>query len=404
MLRKSLSARSRAAAIVGTLILVNSAWAASKVKVLYSFTGGNDGGQPVAKLIFDKSGSLYGTTANGGAYAAGAVFRLKPSNGGWQETVLHSFTGGADGAYPLADLIFGNAGKLYGTAAQGGAAGFGVVFELTPGYRRGWTQRVLHSFPDSIYDGAVPVAGLIFDDKGVLYGTTEAGGGSLYGTAFDVEHSRSGWSESELFEFYSYGLYPLAGLLIDGAGNLYGTAPVGGTGGHGTVFQATLTNGNWVQTELHGFAGGSDGDFPGYGRLIFDKAGNLYGTTEQGGANANGAVFKLSPKNGGWTETVVYSFTGDGDGGHPLSGLVFDRTGNLYGTTHQGGTSGYGTVFKLTPKSGDGWTERVLHSFVGGHDGAYPIAGVVLDNKGRLYGATPYGGKDNAGVVFVVEP
>jgi uncharacterized repeat protein (TIGR03803 family) len=404
MLRKSLSACSRAAAIVATLILVNASWAASKEKVLYSFTGGNDGGQPVAKLIFDKSGNLYGTTANGGAHNAGAVFKLAPSNGGWKETVLHSFTGGIDGAYPLADLIFDNAGKLYGTAAQGGADGFGVIFELAPNSGGGWTEVVLHSFTGPGSDGAVPVAGLIFDDKGNLYGTTESGGGNSFGAAFEVEHSRGGWSESELFQFYSYGLYPLAGLLIDKAGNLYGAAAVGGAGGHGTVYQATLTNGSWVQTELYGFTGGSDGNFPGYGRLVFDKAGNLYGTTEQGGVNDMGTVFELASKNGGWTETVLYNFTGDGDGAYPLSGLAFDLTGHLYGTTHQGGLGGYGTVFKLTPKSGGGWTERVFHSFTGRRDGAYPIADVVLDNKGRLYGTTPYGGRNNAGVVFVVEP
>jgi uncharacterized repeat protein (TIGR03803 family) len=403
MLRKSLSAWSMAAAIVTTLILVNAAWAASKEKVLYSFTGRNDGGQPVAKLIFDKAGNLYGTTANGGAYNAGAVFRLMPSNGGWQETVLHSFTGGLDGAYPLADLIFDNAGKLYGTAAQGGADGLGVIFRLAPNSGGGWTEVVLHSFTGPTSDGASPVAGLIFDDKGNLYGTTESGGGVSFGTAFEVEHSGSDWSESELFEYYSFGLYPLAGWLIDKAGNLYGTAAIGGTGGYGGVIQATLTNGSWVQTSLYEFTGGSDGNFPGYGRLIFDRAGNLYGTTEQGGANAMGTVFELASKNGAWTETVLYSFTGDGDGSYPLSGLVFDQAKHLYGTTHEGGPSGYGTVFELSPKSGGGWTERVLHSF-SGRDGAYPIAGLVSDNKGRLYGATAYGGKNNSGVLFVVKP
>jgi len=403
MLRKWLSVWSRAAAIVATLILVNAVSAASKEKVLYSFTGGNDGGQPVAKLIFDKSGNLYGTTANGGAHNSGAVFKLARSNGGWKETVLHSFTGGIDGGYPLADLIFDNAGKLYGTAAQGGANGLGVIFELAPNSGGGWTEVVLHSFTGPASDGAEPVAGLIFDDKGNLYGATESGGGSSYGAAFEVEHSGGRWSESELFQFYSYGLYPLTGLLIDKVGNLYGTAADGGTGGYGAVYRGTLTNGSWVQTELYGFTGGSDGDFPGYGRLIFDRAGHLYGTTELGGANAAGTVFELTPKNGGWTETVLYSFTGNAAAAYPLSGLVFDGTGSLYGTTHQGGAGGYGTVFELTPK-GSGWTERVLHNFRGGLDGAYPIAGVVLDNKGRLYGTTPYGGRNNAGVVFVVEP
>jgi len=297
-------------------------------------------------LIADSAGNLYGTTSGGGASYKGVVFKLAPDG---TETVLHSFPGfPSDGNSPYAGLIADSAGNLYGTTlSRDSVSHAGVVFKLAPNGTAGWTETVLHSFTGFPTDGALPYAGLIADSAGNLYGATTGGGASGQGVVFKL-------------------------------------APDG------------------TETVLHAFTGGSDGAYPGVGPLIADSAGNLYGTTTGGGggpgASGQGVVFKLSPDG---TETVLHSFTLGSGGGGPLAGLIADSAGNLYGTTQVGGASGQGVVFKLAPNGTGGWTESVLYSFTGGSDGGQPFYGsLIADGAGNLYGTTVGGGASGAGVVF----
>src|ERR1039458_9150522 len=347
---KTLSIGLRAVlAIIAATLFVTSTWATAQEKVLHNFNpNGTDGLQPYAGLIFDAAGNLYGTTGFGGTYRRGPVFELTPAGGGsWTETVLYSFGNGTDGVTPYAGLIFDAVGNLYGTTFFGGTYRNGTVFELTPAAGGGWTEKVLHNFNDNGTgaDGANPYAGLVFDGAGNLYGTTQSGG------------TNSGW---------------------------------------GTVFELTPTaGGSWTEKVLYNFcsqANCTDGGSP-EGGLIFDAAGNLYGTTVEGGTGGSwGAVFELTPAaGGGWTEQVLLTFDGT-DGQYPYGGLIFDAAGNLYGTASYGGTYDYGTVFELMPSRGGGWTETVLHNFNdNGTDGYWPFAGLTFDAVGNLYGTT-YGG------------
>jgi len=345
------------AMLIVALMLVPGAWAC-KYKTLYQFKVGADGLYPRAGLIFDPAGNLYGTTDYGGAYNFGTVFQLTPNgDGSWTESVLHSFNAdGKDGYEPFAGLIFDPAGNLYGTTNNGGAYGsYGMVFQLTPNGDGSWTESVLHSFNADGKDGYEPFAGLIFDPAGNLYGTT--GGGGAYG--------------------------------------------------HGTVFQLTPNrDGSWTESLLHSFnLDGKDGYEPLAG-LTFDPAGNLYGTTNWGGAYNYGTVFQLTPNgDGSWTESVLHSFNLDGkDGYKPLAGLTFDPAGNLYGTTPSGGTNDDGTVFKLKPTVKGSWKETVLHSFRN-HPGAFPFwSGLILDGHGSLYGTTHGLGPKTRGSVFEITP
>src|SRR5271167_2273777 len=371
-----------------------------------------DGETPGAGLIFDAAGNLYGTTSGGGTGTYfGTVFELTPTaGGGWMEQVLHSFNGG-DGYWPFAGLIFDAAGNLYGTTYVGGAYGEGTVFELTPAAGGGWTERVLYSFCSqrSCTDGETPGAGLIFDAAGNLYGTTSGGGtGTYFGTVFELTPTAGGgWMEQVLHSFNGGdGYWPFAGLIFDAAGNLYGTTYVGGAYGEGTVFELTpAAGGGWTEQVLYNFKhNGTDGYNPEAG-LIFDKNGNLYSTTLAGGTYGEGTVFELRPTAGGdWTEEVLHSFGNGTDGYQPAGSLMFDAAGNLYGTTYGGGTYGYGTVFELTPTAGGGWTEKVLHSFGNGPDGYYPYAGLIFDAAGNLYSTTHGGGTYGYGTVFELTP
>jgi uncharacterized repeat protein (TIGR03803 family) len=334
--------------------------------ILYNFgSSGTDGYGPYAALMLDKSGNFYGTTGFGGAYGDfGTVFELSPaSGGGWKEKVLHSFGNGKDGIYPEGTLISDSAGNLYGTTLEGGATGWGSVFEVLP---KTGGERVLHSFNKNGTDGYNPVGSLVFDSKGNLYGTTSEGGAHGMGTIYELApKAGGGWKEQVVFSFNGKdGANPGNGLIIDASGNLYGTTLYGGDnsgcggGGCGTVFQMTYSGGHWVQTVLHSFvANGTDG-FESESGLARDAEGNLYGATIFGGnGNCNrghgcGTVFKLSPGAGGtWTETV-YPFATLADGSYPKAGVILDSAGNLYGTTVNGGAYNNnlnGTVFEITP-------------------------------------------------------
>jgi uncharacterized repeat protein (TIGR03803 family) len=374
-----------AVVLIVTLVLAPGAWAASKYKTLYKFTGGADGNYPYyAGLIFDQAGNLYGTTVEGGdlndcyGYGCGTVFQLTPNgDGSWMESVIHSFHSDDTGANPFAGLIFDHAGNLYGTTLSS-------VFKLTPNGDGSWTESLLHSFTGR--DGWELYACLIFDPAGNLYGTTRSGGTYGDGTVFQLTpNTAAGWTERVLHHFnggndhHQDGWAPMAGLTLDLAGNLYGTTSSGGAGDAGTVFQLTHNkDGSWTESLLHSF-NGNDGFDP-FASLIFDQAGNLYGTTESN-------VFKLTPNgDGSWTESVLHSFNGK-DGLQSFACLIFDPAGNLYGTTASGGAYGNGTVFKLKPTGKGGWKETVLHSF-NNNPGAAPFAGLIFDGHGSLYGTT----------------
>jgi len=373
-----------------TLLLVPFAGAQSKYKSLHKFRAGAGGRYP-SGLIFDQSGNLYGTTVKGGANGFGTVFKLIPnSDGSWTESVLYSFcslTNCADGGTPAAGVIFDGAGNLYGTTTYGGNSGSGycagscgVVFELVPNADGSWAESVLYNFCSlsRCVDGSDP-QGVIFDPAGNLYGTTLTGGSSS--------------------ACYIYGC--------------------------GTVFKLTPgSGGSWTQSVLHSFCSFtncSDGKLP-FASVIVDGAGTLYGTTFQGGSLSQcegfgcGVVFELTPKaDGSWKEEILHRFTGGRDGAVPEDSLLFDGSGNLYGTAHLGGhltqCGGFncGVVFELTPDSHGSWKEKVLHSFTGG-DGYGPFASLAFDKTGNLYGTTLLGGDlrlcggTGCGVVFELTP
>jgi uncharacterized repeat protein (TIGR03803 family) len=316
--------------------------------VLHEFTGGADGANPEGRLIA-YGGSLYGTTTSGGASKAGTVFKVTVAG---KETVLYSFTGKQDGACPEAGLAVDKAGNLYGTTTAGGATGNGTVFELAVPTVAGskWTEKVLHSFGTG-KDGAVPVAGVTFDPSGNLYGTTSAGGTYGNGTVFQLKPSTPSWTETILHHFalQTDGGVPYAGLVFGGK-NFYGAASDGGAGGAnggGTVFAlAPTTAGGWKFTVLYRLSGwGISGSF----RNLLLGSGKIYATTHCDGANSAGTVYELAFSGGAWTYKSLYVFTGGSDGLFSFSNLVADTEGNLYGTTNLGGASGYGVAFKVTP-------------------------------------------------------
>jgi len=354
--------------------------AAGQQTVLYTFTGGFDGGSPFAGVIADGAGNLYGTAGYGGTEGKGVVYKLTAAG---QESVLYSFTGGADGGYPNS-VIRDSSGNLYGTTYGGGnLAGFGVVYELnTAGH-----QTVLYSFTGGA-DGGSPESGVIRDASGNLYGTTHGGGASSAGVVYKL----AGSQETVLYSFTGAadGSEPIAGVILDSAGNLYGATYGGGVARAGVVYKLDAAG---QETVLYGFAGAAGGTSP--DALERDSAGNFYGTAFSGGAANAGVVFKLSAAG---QETVLYSFTGGADGGEPAGGVIQDSSGNLYGTAVVGGAAGYGVVYKLTAAG----QQTVLHSFTAGTDGAYPYAGVVRDSAGNLYGDTSAGGTANAGVIYKV--
>jgi len=365
---------------------------AQTFKSLYSFGNSPDGATPFGAVIKDKSGNLYGTTSAGGAAGFGTVYKLSKSG---KETVLYSFTGGADGSLPYTGLVMDAAGNLYGTTRFGGSSGGGTVFEVNPETQQ---ETVLHSFSGQP-DGAEPFSGLILDKSGNLYGATFAGGSANDGTVYKVNIQTQ--QEAVLYSFTGDpdGGDPVYGnLLMDKSGNLYGTTQGGGSFNRGSVWELSA---NGTETVLYSFTGGKDGGGSDGGgadqSLVMDTKGNLYGVTEVGGVGA-GVVFKVNIKTK--TETVLYTFKALKNGEVPTAGLVRDSKGNLYGTTAAGGgRASFGTVFKLT-----GTKETVLHRFHGG-DGKNPFRSpLMLDRDGTVYGVTYLGGAHGLGTVFSVKP
>jgi uncharacterized repeat protein (TIGR03803 family) len=336
-----------------------------------------------------------------------------PSYTTWECTLreIHKFTWAK---YPLGNLIRDAAGNLYGTTFGGTPNGHGAVWKLNPNPDGSWAANILHVFEGA--DGSAPAGGLVFDAAGNLYGTTLQGGdetrfgGPGCGVVFKLAPEPDGsWRESVLHIFTGGdGAFPDAGLIFDAAGNLYGTTASGGAKASGTVFKlAPNPDGTGTESVLHSFTG-EDGNNPRAG-LIFDGAGNLYSTTSSGGAYNQGTVFKLAPNpDGTWTESVLHNFTGGADGSAPAAGLTFDPAGNLYGAAAGGGSpntacsGGCGVVFKLTPTL-NGWRETVLHTFMG--HGKFPKSSVIFDPAGNLYGTTSDGNNTcDYGFVFEITP
>jgi uncharacterized repeat protein (TIGR03803 family) len=382
---------------------------ASSFKVLHSFSGESDGCYPLGGVILDAAGNLYGTTSGGSCDTCGTVFELAPNG---TETVLHDFTCGSNGDGPDDTLVMDQRGNVFGATIGGGSIGCGVIFKVTSD----GTEKTVHDFAGAPSDGCIAMGTMILDAKGNLFGETSGGGKGRAGTVFEITPDGAA---TVLHSFCprepphcGRGESPLAGPIADAAGNLYGTTGSGGSkncsSGCGTVFQLASDG---TQTVLHKFKGPpNDGNEPG-GTLIRDQLDNFYGTLVVGGragCSANegcGAVFVLAPDG---VETVLHFFTGKkGDGANPMAGLIADSGGNLYGTTEYGGgsrcefsTIGCGTVFELTPNG----TETVLHSFGKGTNGANPIGGLVADGSGNLYGTTSVGGTYGYGTVFKFTP
>lgn len=355
-------------------------------------------GEPSGRLHF-MNGHLFGT-GFGSSKGFGQVFELTNSGGTWTENSLLYFND-TDGAYPLAGLIQDSSGSLYGTTSDGDVYNGGNLFIL---YETGgsWVSATLYAF-GATGDGAQPSSDLVMDSSANLYGTTFKGGMYGKGTAFELTNEFGAWTETNLYSFGggSDGASPYAGLLMDSSGNFYGTTKTGGTYGGGTVFELSGSGGVWTESILHSFGNGSDGHAL-TGTLIKDAKGALYGTTEQGGASNKGTIFKLYLSGGVWKEEVLYSFSGGSDGASPRGGLRWSGTGALYGTAFYGGTYGDGSVFELA-QSGGVWTLTTLHAFTGG-DGGRPYDQVILDKSGNLYGTVAAGGTYGRGNVWEITP
>ena len=398
--------------------------------VIHNFSGGADGANPYAGLTIDGAGNLLGT-ASAGALGYGTVFKLKPSKSGYTLGVLYSFTGGNDGAYPYNGVVVGSDGIVYGStysAGNGGCGGYGCgnVFNLKPpatfcrSVSCPWTETSLHGFVGG-NDGSEPTQGtnVIFDQMGNIYGTTVSGGVYGQGTVYKLTRSGSGWTESVIHTFGASGdgAQPLHNVILDSSGNLYGTTSFGGASNNGTVYQLVPSGSGWTENILVSFSlSGSAGGVP-YAGLLIDRSGNLYGATSANasgggpptGYGGGGTVFELTPSGGGWILKVLYNFPDLGEGYHcgPYGNLVMDAAGNLYGITYSDGPYGYGSVFKLTPASGQ-WTYTSLHDFCSAGwpcaDGGLPSGDLTMDANGSFYGTTSLGGTNNDGVVWKITP
>jgi uncharacterized repeat protein (TIGR03803 family) len=397
---------------LGTAILAR----AGTASVIHSFTGSPDGKIPSTAMISDSSGNLYGGTTNGGTglcmAGCGAIFKLSPvSGGGWTESIIYSFQGGAtgDGQFPIGALTSDASGNIYGVTSQGGATGNGTVFRLSPG-TGGWTETVLYAFKGGTTDGGNPVGKVVFDSAGNLFGVTGGAGAHNTGTVYMLVPTSSGmWTETLLYSFpasgSALGTNP-SGVIFDGAGTLWGVTTFGGTSavnGAGVVFQLIKnTSGVWTQRVIKKFStAAADVQTP-TGGLAFDAAGDLFMTMSRG-AQGGASVFELTPTTGGnYQGHVLHAFQGP-QVVQPYESITFDSTGALYSAASVGGGScDCGMVYKLTPVTG-GWSSTVLLT-MNGTSGNEPIGGVALDSSGNAIVATQFGGLKKDGAVLQVAP
>jgi uncharacterized repeat protein (TIGR03803 family) len=392
-----------AATFALVLAISPAAWAVTETRV-HEFNGGVDPNG----LVQDSAGNLYGTTGSGGFYGFGTVFQVRPSPYGvWTESTIYSFTGGSDGGAPEAVMTLDAQGNLYGTTQIGGAGSCncGTVFELSPSDSGVWAETTLHSFAGGA-DGSSPrYTNLVFDAAGNLYGVTPGGGSANVGTVFELSpQTGGGWTESVLYAFAggaSDGANPIGGVVFDTAGNLYGAALDGGDSsqcgdGCGGIFELSpQAGGGWKEQMLYFFQGGNDGALP-ISLLIIDPAGNLYGMTQTDGSEFCGTVFELSPGMGGtWSKKTLHLFTGEPDGCAPFLNMVRNN-GHLYGVAEGGGATDNGAIFEITPAG----VESVLFSFPGGNDGSDPRSLILNPTRGAFFGVTFGLGSTSNGVIF----
>jgi len=400
---------------VATLLTLTAGLAhAQTYQVIHNFAGGLDGSEPTSGVTMDAAGNLYGTTFEGDALT-GTVYRLVHKSNSWVLMPLYLFMqAGSNGAIPYARVMIGQDGTLYGTTAFGGISqncpsGCGIVFNLKPTPNppitplSPWLETPLYRFGGGS-DGANPYgADIIFDEAGNIYGTTYNGGNGTCsggcGVVYKLMRSNGSWTESVLYSFTQSGdaQHPWGGVTFDQSGNLYGTTVYGGAYGNGAIYQLKPSGGGWTESVLYSFTGGPDGANP-YAGLTLDQAGNLYGATGAGGSGNGGTVFELSPSGGSWKFNLLYTFAGVNGQfvPGPIANLTFDAAGNLYGTTHGDGTYNFGAVFKLNP-GGGGWSYTSLHDFTGGNDGGYPRSNVTFDKNGNMYGTAAQGGTGDSG-------
>ncbi len=382
------------AAIVGT-----APTAHAQLQVLHSFSG-PDGALPKAGLTI-RGGKLYGTTWAGHEGSGwGGVFQLRLHNGFWIFQDLHVFDG-----QPLDRVVFGPNGTLYGTSPSNLVSYYyGYIFNVTIPVNVcatvgcTWPATVVFAFAGGS-DGSMPKgAALVFDGAGNMYGTTSAGGNGS-GTVYTVSPSGV---QSPIYTFTGTpdGATPYSGVIFDTAGNLYGVTEAGGASGNGAIYELSPNGGGWTEQVLYSFTGGNDGGNP-VGGLVFDQAGNLYGTTASGGSGGGGTVFELSPNGSGWNFNLLNSFAGSANCG-PWAEPSFDTAGNLYGTTLCDGATGDGNIWELI-NSGSGWTYNSLHDF-SGTDGDRSYSTVAFDASGNLYGTTSSGGANGIGEVWEYTP
>jgi uncharacterized repeat protein (TIGR03803 family) len=385
---------------------------AQTYNILHNFTG-PDGSGPVAGVTVDPAGNLYGVAQLGGNGSGcgdsgcGTIFVVVRHNSSWILKKVYDFTGVTDGAFPDARPIFGPDGSIYGTTNFLGSGGNGTIYRLRPPtticqrVSCPWHETTLYSFTGAT-DGGLPEGDVAFDHAGNMYGTASIGGtgtcNSGCGVVWELSPSGGGWTYSVIYSFTDIhdGAVPEAGLYIDGDGNLFGTTAGGGSLFDGTVFKLTKTGATWTKTIRHNFAGGSDGAQP-EGGLTPDAAGNLYGFTFSGGNQNNGTAYQLHPNSGGWDYSVLLTFPTHSA---PVANPLLDSEGNIYGSAFSGGADGAGAIFKLTAGT---WSYVSLHDF-NRSDGRDPLGTLVFDNIGNLYGTAGEGGADGAGVVFQIVP
>lgn len=350
-------------------------------------------------------------------YGKGTVYQLSHAGSNWHYTPISLFSAG--GFRPEARVVFGPDNLLYGTTLSGGSQGDGIVFNLTPlisickTANCFWTEKVLYQFQGSPDGDDLCCSDLVWDSIGNIYGTTYRGGSCNppygCGTVFEMTKFGDNWTEMPIYSFGGPdGENPAGGVILDGSGDLFGTTQRGGSYNAGTVFKLTYTSGvGWTETVLYNFQNLSDGQEP-TGGLLMDSAGNLYGTTLDGGSGLGGTVFELSPVGDTWVFTTLYSISGSPECG-PVAALTMDSSGNLYGTTVCDGGDRAGNVFKLT-NTQNGWEYTSLHDFTGGTDGAIPYSNVTIDTDGTLYGTAEGGGNSSCfppagcGTVWMIKP
>jgi len=405
MLLDSLGRLCCAALLVYALaVLPGGTLQAQSFTVILSFGGGPGGSLPIAGLIEDARGNLYGTTTDNGP---GSAYKLTHVQAGWTLSVLTRFgQNPLDGYLPLSGLTLGPDGAFYGTTwggGGGGSGGDGTVYRLNPATSS--SHSVIYRFSGP--DGYHPLeAELTFDSAGNMFGTTSYGGSSGQGNVFELVRDGNQWTESVIYSFSGLtdGGEPDGKLLFDSAGNLYGTTYQDGDPVCicGVVYELSPSAGGWNFRVLYTFRDRATGWWPEAG-LVMDPAGNLYGTTTGGGPANAGTVFELSPAGSDWNFSTIYAFAGGGSASGPFSPVLLDAAGNLYGTTALDGAYAHGSVFKLTPTH-SGWVFTSLHDFQSSPDGAYPYGNLVMDASGNIYGTTWEGGAYGDGTVWQFVP